>query len=294
MTLSITMNAKTVTAGEDFAKQFAKCAALISQADGLLITAGAGLGVDSGLPDFRGKEGFWHAYPALGRERMHFQDIACPEAFRDRPRVAWGFYAHRLRMYRETEPGPTFQILKGISQRMPDGVWVFTSNVDGQFQKAGFDQKRIVECHGSIHHLQCVNGCMNDIWCADRFSPEIDMDACTLVSDFPTCPWCGGLARPNILMFGDRGWIDDRTREQRSRLNAWRSRVDRLLVIEVGAGLAIPSVRIFGESQDAPIIRINPADAKTSADRGVSLPMTGVVAMRGIAAALLDAGFLDR
>lgn len=278
---------------EDLQDRFAKCARLIEQADGLLITAGAGLGVDSGLPDFRGSEGMWRAYPALGRARIHFQDVACPDAFRARPRLAWGFYGHRLRMYRETEPGPAFHILKEIARRMPEGAHVFTSNVDGQFQRAGFAPERVMECHGSIHRLQCMDGCMNDVWSADDFQPTIDEAQCELMNALPLCPWCKGLARPNILMFGDNGWIDDRTREQRARLNAWRSKVDRLLVIEIGAGTAIPSVRIFGENQDVPLIRINPTDAKTSADRGVSLPMSGIEAMRGIAAALLDAGFLD-
>lgn len=278
----------------DLEGRFARCASLISQADGLLITAGAGLGVDSGLPDFRGSEGMWRAYPALGRARMHFQDIACPDAFRERPRLAWGFYGHRLQMYRETEPGPAFHILKEIAQRLPDGAFIFTSNVDGQFQKAGFDPARVVECHGSIHHLQCMDGCMNDVWSADNFRTDVDEERCELLGELPQCPWCKGLARPNILMFGDSEWIDDRTREQRARLNVWRAKVDRLLVIEIGAGTAIPSVRLFGENQDVPLIRINPTDAKTSADRGVSLQMTGVEAMRGIAAALLEVGFLNQ
>lgn len=280
-------------ANVDLQDRLAKCARLIEQADGLLITAGAGLGVDSGLADFRGSEGMWRAYPALARSRIHFQDIACPDAFRERPRLAWGFYGHRLRMYRETEPGPAFHILKEIARRMPDGAHVFTSNVDGQFQKAGFGADRVTECHGTIHHLQCMNGCMNDIWSARDFMPEIDEDRCALANEPPRCQWCQSLARPNILMFGDYGWIDDRMREQRARLNVWRGKVERLLVIEIGAGTAIPSVRIFGENQDAPLIRINPTEAKTSADRGVSLPMSGSEAMRGIAAALLDLGFLD-
>lgn len=288
------LESETIADIDGYRTRFAKCADLIEQADGLLITAGAGLGVDSGLPDFRGSEGMWGAYPALGRARMHFQDIACPDAFRERPRLAWGFYGHRLKMYRQTEPGPTFQILKEIALRVPFGAFTFTSNVDGHFQKAGFEQNRVVECHGSIHHLQCLDGCVRDIWKADSFLPEIDEDSSTLLSSFPMCPWCQGLARPNILMFGDSGWIDDRTREQRARLSAWRSKVDRLLVIEVGAGTAIPSVRIFGENQDAPIIRINLADAKTCVDRGVSLPMTGAQAMCGIAAALVEYSFLDR
>ncbi|MEA3086374.1 MAG: hypothetical protein QOC89_4071 [Paraburkholderia sp.] len=47
----------------------------LREADGLLITAGASMGVDSGLPDFRGAEGFWRAYPALHAEGVHFEDI---------------------------------------------------------------------------------------------------------------------------------------------------------------------------------------------------------------------------
>ena len=57
------------------------CAELFGQADGLPITAGAGMGVDSGLPDFRGSEGFWQAYPALGRSCIAFERIATPAAF---------------------------------------------------------------------------------------------------------------------------------------------------------------------------------------------------------------------
>lgn len=279
---------------DDIEKRFARCANLIEQADGLLITAGAGLGVDAGLPDFRGKDGFWRAYPALGRARLHFQDIASPDAFRERPRLAWGFYGHRLKMYRETEPGPTLRILMEVARRIPDGAHVFTSNVDGAFQKAGFEPSRVVECHGTIHRMQCLDGCLGDVWSADAWLPEVDEATCALKNDVPTCPHCGGVARPNILMFGDGAWIDHSMRVQHARLQGWRNKVDRLLVIEIGAGTAIPTVRIFGESQEAPIVRINPVDAKAEAGRGVSLSMSGIEAMRGIASTLIERGFLDR
>ena len=115
-----------------------QAADLISQADALIITAGAGMGVDSGLPDFRSKDGFWKAYPALGWDNIDFVSIACPEAFRTQPRRAWGFYGHRLNLYRATQPHAGFQILKRWGYNMPLGCAVFTSNIDGQFQKAGF------------------------------------------------------------------------------------------------------------------------------------------------------------
>lgn len=278
----------------DPTKHIIRSATLIEQADGLLITAGAGLGVDSGLPDFRGKEGFWRAYPALRRARLHFQDIACPEAFRVQPRLAWGFYGHRLNLYRQTVPGPTFQILREIAHRVPNGACIYTSNVDGQFQKAGFAPEHVVECHGSIHYMQCLDACMGEVWSAGSWVPEVDESACMLLSDLPRCPHCGGVARPAIMMFGDGEWIDHRLRVQFAQLQAWRNKLERLLVIEIGAGTAIPSVRHFGERQGAPIIRINPDEAKTDADRGVSLTMRGVEAMQGIASVLIERGFLDR
>jgi NAD-dependent SIR2 family protein deacetylase len=56
--------------------QIQRAAQLIHEADGVIIAAGAGMGVDSGLPDFRGNEGFWKAYPALAAARIDFQQAA--------------------------------------------------------------------------------------------------------------------------------------------------------------------------------------------------------------------------
>ncbi len=60
-----------------------RAASLIDQADLLLVAAGAGMGVDSGLPDFRGNEGFWKAYPALARAQLAFASVASPRTFED-------------------------------------------------------------------------------------------------------------------------------------------------------------------------------------------------------------------
>ena len=270
---------------------YRRCAELITQADGLLITAGAGFGVDSGLPDFRGTQGFWRAYPALGRARIPFELIANPAAFASDPQLAWGFYGHRLNLYRAIVPHPGFEILRRIGERLPDGAFVFTSNVDGQFQKAGFDSGRIVECHGSIHHQQCCVPCGESIWAADALEPDVAAETCRLRSVLPACPQCGALARPNILMFGDWQWCEARSTAQQARLGAWRQRVERLLVIEVGAGTAVPTVRRFGESLGVPLIRINPDAPHLEGARGVALGENALVALRGIAQALRESGW---
>lgn len=75
------------------AKSIEQCAALVQSSSGLLVTAGAGMGVDSGLPDFRGNKGFWQAYPALRKAHMSFKDVANPQAFAQHPRLRGDFMA---------------------------------------------------------------------------------------------------------------------------------------------------------------------------------------------------------
>ena len=264
---------------------------LIFGADALLVTAGAGIGIDSGLPDFRGPGGFWRAYPALGRRGIDFTDIASPAAFDSVPRLAWGFYGHRLALYRATRPHKGFSILRRLGKRTKHGLRVFTSNVDGQFQRAGFDEMRVCEVHGSIHHLQCMDGCGDAIVPADDFHPEVDERLCQLRSPLPRCSCCNALLRPNVLMFGDGGWLGGRTSAQQRRLSLWLRSVARPVIVEIGAGSHVPTVRWFSESLGAPLIRINPTEPDIPG-RGVSLACGGLEALTAIHAALIASGFL--
>lgn len=265
-----------------------RCATLIAAADGILIAAGAGMGVDSGLPDFRGNAGFWRAYPVLSAAGIEFQDIANPAAFRKSPQLAWGFYGHRLKLYRETEPHEGFQILQRLAAGKPRGCFVVTSNVDGHFQKAGFPAERIYECHGSIHYLQCLYACVQEVWPADEFRPEVDTTRCELRSPLPRCPRCGELARPNILMFADDSWIGSPAQRQAERLYTWLDGLEHPLIIEIGAGTAIPTLRRMADQLRFSIIRINPTDwhppARPSA---VGLPLGALEALRALDQALI-------
>lgn len=113
------------------------------------------MGVDSGLPDFRGPQGFWRAYPMYRALGIDFVDAANPVHFDKNPAFGWGFYGHRTRLYRQTEPHAGFGLLRNWAERYRLQSFVVTSNVDGQFQKDGFAAERILEVHGSIYHLQC-------------------------------------------------------------------------------------------------------------------------------------------
>lgn len=267
-------------------EQSKKIRDLFQQADGLLIAAGAGMGVDSGLPDFRGNEGMWKAYPALGRQRLDFTQIANPAAFHRNPKLAWGFYGHRLNLYRHTMPHQGFQILRQLAECFQQGSFVFTSNVDGHFQRAGFADEQVYECHGSIHHMQCMQPCRHALWPADLVNPVVDEECCHFQEVLPACPHCNGLARPNILMFGDAGWLSMRSDAQEKRLAVWLKQVKRPLVIELGAGIAVPTVRLFSEEFAPSLIRINPRDTDLPPRGGLSVAMTSLEGLKAIQQAL--------
>lgn len=274
-----------------------RVAQLIRHAERLIITAGAGMGVDSGLPDFRGAGGFWRAFPALQSLGKNFEDMATPSLFDTDPALAWGFYGLRLNSYRGVVPHAGFAILRRWAQDelrlKTDDYFVFTSNVDGQFQKSGFDEKRIYECHGSIHHLQCARACTEDIWSADGFTPVVDEAQCRLLNEPPRCPNCGGLARPSILMFNDGFWLPWRSEFQWIRLRDWLADSKSTVIIELGAGKAIPTVRNFAErltrkdkSKQFALIRINTADFTVGRECDVDLAGGALAALQALDARL--------
>jgi NAD-dependent SIR2 family protein deacetylase len=262
--------------------QLDKAAELVASADALLVCAGAGMGVDSGLPDFRGDQGFWQAYPPYERLGLRFMELADPVHFAQDPELAWGFYGHRLALYRETKPHNGFAVLRRWAAARETRI--FTSNVDGQFQAAGFDGEHVAEVHGSIHHLQCVLPCRQSVWPADDLVVEVDPSSMRALGDLPSCPHCGALARPNILMFGDYDWVPTRSQRILDDVNAWsrRNRGTRLVVVELGAGTAVSTVRRRAELASASsgaLIRINPREPEIRHGHGVSLPMNAALAL---------------
>ncbi len=207
-----------------------RAAEAITTADAILIGAGAGMGVDSGLPDFRGTEGFWRAYPPYQRLGLDFVALANPRWFTKDATLAWGFYGHRMGLYRQTTPHGGFSILDRWARRMERGAFVFTSNVDGQFQRAGFDPQRIVEVHGSFDGMQCTRECGIGVFPGESYEVKIDLESLRAIHPLPSCPHCGALAGPTSscsatragiqggLMARCAGWADGLTR---STVRSW-------------------------------------------------------------------------
>eukprot|EP00746_Dinoflagellata_sp_MGD_P085283 gnl/MRDRNA2_/MRDRNA2_33767_c0_seq1.p1 gnl/MRDRNA2_/MRDRNA2_33767_c0~~gnl/MRDRNA2_/MRDRNA2_33767_c0_seq1.p1 ORF type:complete len:348 (+),score=67.85 gnl/MRDRNA2_/MRDRNA2_33767_c0_seq1:77-1120(+) len=277
--------------------------------DAWVITAGAGMGVDSGLPDFRGTNGLWKDKDLA----MTYEEMSNDKWFFEDPAFAWGVNYTQLEMYRETQPHKGFTILKRWTELLNKPYYVFTSNIDCQFEKAGFPHDQVVTCHGDVHHLQCCSrSCRaanrkDDVWSADcipsglkqKVDPESlkFKDSKQLEDSCFRCPRCGGLARPNIWFCADRNhvpWEDEI--ERRDNFNSWMYKISeegqRLVVIECGGGMAIPTVRCEGEDkvdeagEGSLLVRINPTDCKVPQARGVGLPFGAQKGLELIHAAL--------
>ena len=169
-----------------------RVAELIAKADALLITAGAGMGVDCGLPDFRGKDGFWRAYPALGKLGISFEEMAQPHVVRRPAGDGVGVLRPPAAAVSRDEAARRVTHAAATGARaMPAGYFVVTSNVDGHFEAAGFRgradsraarQHPSVPVHGALQRCDLAGRCAGS---ADR--SRDDQARGTL----PRCPSAG-------------------------------------------------------------------------------------------------------
>ncbi len=155
----------------------------LREAAGLAVAfTGAGVSADSGVPTFRGPGGLWQKYKP--------EELASPEGFRRDPALVWRWYAWRMGLIKKARPNAAHIVLARLEE-MGLLMGVVTQNVDGLHQRAG--SKRVVELHGNIWRARCTV-------CGYRWvltNPPGD-------DEVPVkCPMCGGLARPDVVWFGE-------------------------------------------------------------------------------------------
>eukprot|EP01096_Ripella_sp_DP13-Kostka_P009529 TRINITY_DN3663_c0_g1_i1.p1 TRINITY_DN3663_c0_g1~~TRINITY_DN3663_c0_g1_i1.p1 ORF type:complete len:286 (+),score=98.85 TRINITY_DN3663_c0_g1_i1:41-898(+) len=249
-----------------------RAAEWIKAAEGILICTGAGMGVSSGLGTFRGvNAGVW---PPLVRLGIDFSEMSCPARFVEDERLAWSFWNFRYSAYTGNPPHEGYSIMKRWGETKPAGYFCFTSNIDGHWLEAQVPEDRVIECHGSVRFMQCQRlneecSHFDKIWPADPASilrMQIDPETDKVTSELPKCPGCRGTARPNVMMFSDFGVQEDRIDGQYDNFFKWRKSVQdpkrNLVVVEIGAGVAVPTVRLTSEgfcrTTGAKLIRVNP------------------------------------
>lgn len=283
---------------EEVVHSLAQAAEWIASADALLIGSGAGMGVDAGLGTFRGgKKGVWDGLEAVG---LAYEEICEPRWFDEatgEPRLAWGFWNHCHKAYQETKPHAGYVTLRQMGQKCPFGFFSFTSNIDSHWITSGMSAERVLEVHGAVRWLQCSKPCCPDVWKAPNdLGLTEDATSHRVAGVMPCCPKCKAVARPNVQMFGgDSGFSRARRGAQNTRYDAWintlanRPDVDslRVVCIEVGCGLTVPTVRrelekVVQRFPGGRLIRVNPENpglAKEIVSKGVSVPLPGATAI---------------
>jgi NAD-dependent SIR2 family protein deacetylase len=255
----------------------------IHSAEGMVIVAGAGMAVESGLPALRNDEDLWREYPALGAAGLSWAEVGDPHWFlRDGP-AAWGFYGTRLETFRRTNPHAGYAQLRAWAETKPAGGFVVTSNSDGHFQKAGFADEHVFEALGSMEHCQCAKPCCAATWPTPAALP-LAIDPATLRADgeLPRCVRCGGLARPNVRTEAEENWSPGRSTMQQVLFRAWVRSLTRggFVVLELGTDGDDLSVRPIAEqlagAARVPLVRIN--DRETAAPPNALLLSGGVPA----------------
>lgn|SRR5690606_10336494 len=143
---------------------------------------------------------------------LQFENMSTPSWFSKDPEFAWGFWAHRFELYKNAKPHEGYYVLKRLGERVKDNYFIFTSNVDGAFERV-FPEKKIMECHGQVFYMQCTDTDCNSesgIWRVDSLNVEFDKTSFRAQKPLPQCKKCKSIARPNVLMFYDFSWDPER------------------------------------------------------------------------------------
>ena len=232
-----------------------KSAELIRATKRLLLLTSAGMSADSNIPTFRDKDGYWKNFPPFKEKNLEAQDLASPWAFRNELPHAWAFYEWRRRNANENQPHEGYRIINEWFKNCEG--FIHTTNTDGFHLISGCDKEKILETHGSMWRLQCLNTCTHQYW-EDFSVPLCDLDSQTMkASNYPICIQCRGIARPHILMFGDGEYTGHPEQETNFR-KFLEDPID--LAILVGSSGAVPTndyIALHLQDKGTSVININ-------------------------------------
>jgi NAD-dependent deacetylase len=238
---------------------------LIREARNILAITGAGISADSGLPTYRGVSGLYNG--RLTEDGIAIEQALSAEVFRTRPEITWKY----MRQIESGARGKTFnrghEVLAWLEQTKPR-VWVLTQNIDGLHLAAG--SRNVIEIHGTMRRVRCVQ--------CQRVEPVEDYSQLNFP---PHCGECGGLQRPDVVLFDEflpsdaLGTLD---RELRRGFD---------LYLSIGTSSTFPYILqpiLQARTLGLPTIEINPA-AETDISRLVSihLPLGAAEALSRIA-----------
>jgi len=256
----------------------------------LLILTGAGMSVKSGVPIFRSNKQISPVFVKflenynIARKKHGLEEasswfqFSVPEMFKTETRKeAWDYWRWRVETAYAASPADDYDTLMKIVKLFgQERCFVVTSNCDSMHARAGMDDKRILEIHGALSNVQCAKPCSSKTWPVEIIRKTLDK------KEVPMCTECKDeCLRPQVMIFGDGSLVHGRLDEQNDnfeRFLASHSKGD-MVVLEIGAGTVVPSIRNLGGSfmKEATLIRINPGKEECT---DVDDPMMKILGMK--------------
>lgn len=154
---------------------------IIDTHDRIVFFGGAGVSTESGIPDFRSQDGLYrmeYDYPP--------ETIISHSFFMRNTEEFYRFYKNKM-LITDVEPNPAHKKLAELEEK-GKLIAVVTQNIDGLHQKAG--SRNVYELHGSVHRNYCVK-------CGRFFGPDYVREA----EGIPRCDACGGLIKPDVVLY---------------------------------------------------------------------------------------------
>jgi len=228
-------------------KMFDTVAQKLKGSKKIVFVTGAGISQESGIPTFRGKDGYWRRYDPM--------KLASIDAFYDDPKLVWEWYEDRRKNILSVKPNEGHFAISQMEEFKD--VVVLTQNIDGLHQRSG--STNVLELHGSIIRIKCT---------VCDFLDNITENFESLP---PKCK-CGGMLRPDVVWFGEP-----------LPQNIWQSAIKEAsicdVMIIVGTSLVVSpanTLPVYAKQNGAILIEVNPEKTVMSNDMTLSIQATSV------------------
>jgi NAD-dependent protein deacetylase/lipoamidase len=220
----------------------------------VLVLTGAGVSAESGIPTFRGTDGYWR--------NLDPTKLATPEAFARDPQLVWEWYRERRQRIREARPNAAHEAVARLAHHIDEFLLV-TQNVDDLHARAGIPAEKMVQIHGDIFVTRCSR-C--DFGFTERkhdhdhdHEQEQEEEEENVV---PKCAKCGALMRPGVVWFGEQ-----LPRNELQRVENYLDRGVCDLVIVAGTTATFGYIidwALRGSRDGAELIEVNPEETPLS------------------------------
>jgi len=167
----------------------------------ITVLTGAGISAESGIPTFRGPEGYW----TVGSKVYQPQEMATFWMFTHQPDEVWKWYLYRMGVCAAAEPNPGHRALVAMENHFGDRFTLITQNVDGLHLRAGNTLARTYQIHGNVFYMRCSLECSEAVYLIPEAVRPKAKDEHLTDSDREhlRCPVCGARSRPHILLFDE-------------------------------------------------------------------------------------------